>query len=128
MNLQAYEVEFLETASQIPNDLWDACFQPQPRTAGGTKPSINPASKTSTPFLWLDKRSRLPGWNSADFRYGRARRPSCAAGVFAAIAKKADELRAAMIVWKDFPESSSADLSRFFPEDPVAVLPGNVRK
>src|SRR5260370_18647192 len=28
MNLQAYEVEFLETASQIPNDLWDACFQP----------------------------------------------------------------------------------------------------
>ncbi len=28
MNLQAYEVEFLETASQIPNDLWDDCFQP----------------------------------------------------------------------------------------------------
>ena len=28
MNLQPYEVEFLETASQIPNDLWDACFQP----------------------------------------------------------------------------------------------------
>ena len=28
MNLQAYEVEFLETASQIPNGLWDACFQP----------------------------------------------------------------------------------------------------
>src|ERR1700758_3540446 len=28
MNLHAYEVEFLETASQIPNDLWEACFQP----------------------------------------------------------------------------------------------------
>jgi hypothetical protein len=28
MNLQAYEVEFLETASQIPNDLWEACFPP----------------------------------------------------------------------------------------------------
>src|ERR1700757_2428275 len=28
MNLQAYEVEFLETASQVPNDLWEACFPP----------------------------------------------------------------------------------------------------
>src|SRR5258707_11089551 len=28
MNLQSYEFEFLKKASQIPNDLWDACFQP----------------------------------------------------------------------------------------------------
>ena len=28
MKLQPYEAEFLETASQIPNDLWDICFQP----------------------------------------------------------------------------------------------------
>jgi hypothetical protein len=28
MNLHAYEVEFFKTASQIPNELWDACFQP----------------------------------------------------------------------------------------------------
>src|SRR5260370_24217653 len=28
MNLQPFEVEFLETASQIPDNLWDACFQP----------------------------------------------------------------------------------------------------
>src|ERR1700730_18973182 len=28
MNLQAYQVEFFETASQISNGLWDACFQP----------------------------------------------------------------------------------------------------
>src|SRR5260370_13894496 len=27
MNLQPFEVEFLETASQIPDNLWDACFQ-----------------------------------------------------------------------------------------------------
>ena len=28
MNLQTYQIEFLESASRIPNDLWDACFQP----------------------------------------------------------------------------------------------------
>jgi hypothetical protein len=28
MNVQPYEVEFLETASRIPDDLWDTCFQP----------------------------------------------------------------------------------------------------
>ena len=26
MNVQPYEVEFLRKASQIPDDLWDACF------------------------------------------------------------------------------------------------------
>ena len=28
MNLHTYQLEFFETASQIPNGLWDACFQP----------------------------------------------------------------------------------------------------
>src|ERR1700747_2701020 len=28
MNLDAYQIEFFETASQIPNDLWEVCFQP----------------------------------------------------------------------------------------------------
>ena len=28
MSLHSYRVEFFETASQIPNGLWDACFQP----------------------------------------------------------------------------------------------------
>jgi uncharacterized protein len=28
MSLHAYRVEFFETASQIPNGLWEACFQP----------------------------------------------------------------------------------------------------
>jgi hypothetical protein len=28
MSLHAYRVEFLETASEIPNWLWDVCFQP----------------------------------------------------------------------------------------------------
>jgi hypothetical protein len=28
MNVEPYEIEFLETASQIPDDLWDTCFQP----------------------------------------------------------------------------------------------------
>jgi hypothetical protein len=27
MNLHAYQVEFFETASQIADDLWEACFQ-----------------------------------------------------------------------------------------------------
>ena len=27
MNVQPYEVEFLKKASQIPDDLWEACFQ-----------------------------------------------------------------------------------------------------
>ena len=28
MNRQPYEIELLKKASQIPDDLWDACFQP----------------------------------------------------------------------------------------------------
>jgi hypothetical protein len=28
MSLHAYRVEFLETASEIPDSLWDVCFQP----------------------------------------------------------------------------------------------------
>src|SRR5271169_3139914 len=28
MRVNGFQVEFLETASQIPNDLWDDCFQP----------------------------------------------------------------------------------------------------
>ena len=27
MNVQPYEVEFLKSASQIPDELWETCFQ-----------------------------------------------------------------------------------------------------
>ena len=53
MRENGFQVEFLETASQIPMAYGTPAFNLRPRAVGGTKLSINPASKTSSPFFML---------------------------------------------------------------------------
>jgi hypothetical protein len=159
MNLQPFEVEFLETASQIPNNLWDACFQPPAEgrwwyetldQSGiedqfaffyglikhlGRPAGIAPIFVMDVPvdqmapqeFLRLlrlagkivpsvlSQRTIFVGSPILDeTRVGLISHVDRRAALLSlqdALEKKADELRAAMIVWKDFPESSSADLN-----------------
>jgi Acetyltransferase (GNAT) domain len=159
MNLDAYQIEFFETASQIPNDLWEACFQPPAEgrwwyealeQSGienqftffyglikhlGHSVGIAPVFVMDVPidevapqqFLQL---LRLVGKfvssvlcqrtlfvGSPILDEGRValvsnvNRHAALLSLQLALEKKADELRAAMIVWKDFPESSSADMN-----------------
>ncbi len=159
MNLQSYEVEFLKKASQIPNDLWDACFQPPAEgrwwyetldQSGiddqftilyglikhlGRPVGIAPVFAMDLPleefapqeFLRL---LRLVGkivpsvlWQRTLFvgspvveessvgLTSDVDRRAALLSLQVALEKKADELRAPVLVWKDFPESSSADLN-----------------
>ena len=159
MNLHSYKVEFLETASQIPNDLWEACFQPPAEgrwwyetldQSGiedqftffyglikhiGCPVGIAPVFVMDVPveqvapqeFLRLLRlvgkivpsvlcqRTLFVGSPILDKgRVGlvsHVNRRAALLSLQVTLEKLADELRAAMIVWKDFPESSSADLN-----------------
>jgi Acetyltransferase (GNAT) domain len=159
MNLQPYEIEFVETASQIPNNLWETCFQPPAEgrwfyetleQSGiddqftfsyglikhlGCPVGIAPIFVMDVPvdevapqeFLRLlrvvgkivpsvlSQRTLFVGSPILDeTRVGlisHVNRRAALLSLQDALEKKADELRAAMIVWKDFPESSSADLN-----------------
>jgi Acetyltransferase (GNAT) domain len=159
MNLDAYQTEFFETASQIPNDLWEACFQPpaegrwwydaleQSRIEDqftfsyglikhlGHSVGIAPVFVMDVPidqvapqqFLWLLRlfgkivpsvlcqRTLFVGSPILDEgRVGlvsHVNRRAALLSLQVALEKKADELRAVMIIWKDFPESSSDDMN-----------------
>jgi hypothetical protein len=159
MNLHTYQVEFVEFASQIPSDLWDACFQPPAEgrwwyetldQSGindqftffyglikhlGCPVGIAPTFAMDVPvdqlapqqFLRLLRlvgkivpsvlcqRTLFVGSPILDeSRVGLISHLNRRAALLAlqvALERKADELRAAMIVWKDFPESSSPDLN-----------------
>jgi Acetyltransferase (GNAT) domain len=159
MNPQPYEIEFVETASQIPNNLWETCFQPPAEgrwfyetleQSGiddqftffyglikdlGRPAGIAPIFVMDVPvdevapqeFLRLlrvvgkivpsvlSQRTLFVGSPILDeTRVGlisHVNRRAALLSLQDALEKKADELRAAMIVWKDFPESSSADLN-----------------
>jgi hypothetical protein len=159
MNLQPYEVEFLKKASQIPSDLWDACFQP-PAEGRWWYETLDQSGIEAqfTFFYGLIKHIRCPVGIAPVFamdvpveqvapqeflrllrlvgkivpsvlcqrtlfvgspildesRIGfisDVNRRAALLSLQVALEKLADELRAAMIVWKDFPESSSADLN-----------------
>jgi hypothetical protein len=159
MSLHAYRIEFFERATEIPNGLWDACFQPPAEgrwwyetldQSGiedqftffygliehlgrpvGIAPGfvmdvpveqvappeflrlLRPVGKIVPSLLW--QRTVFVGSPILD--EGRVGLVSCAdrrtalLSLQIALEKKADELRAPLIVWKDFPESSSADLN-----------------
>jgi hypothetical protein len=159
MNLDAYEVEFLETASQIPNDLWEACFQPPAEgrwwyetldQSGveeqftffyalirhlGRSIGIAPVFVMDLPIEQVAPQQflrllRLIGKIVPSVLYQRTlfvgspildesriglisdlNRPAALLSLQLALERQADELRAAMIIWKDFPASSSADLN-----------------
>jgi hypothetical protein len=159
MNLQPYEVEFLKKASQIPSDLWDACFQ-LPAEGRWWYETLDQSGIEAqfTFFYGLIKHIRCPVGIAPVFamdvpveqvapqeflrllrlvgkivpsvlcqrtlfvgspildesRIGfisDVNRRAALLSLQVALEKLADELRAAMIVWKDFPESSSADLN-----------------
>jgi hypothetical protein len=159
VNVQPYEVEFLNKASQIPDDLWDACF-PVPGEGGwwyealeqsgiddqftffyglikqlGCPVGIAPVFAMDMPveqvaphqFLWLlrligkivpsvlRQRTLFVGSPILDeSRVGLISHVNRRAALLAlqiALEAKAGELRASLIVWKDFPESSSPDLN-----------------
>jgi peptidoglycan biosynthesis/recognition FemAB-like protein len=159
MNLPTYQVEFFDTASQIPDGLWDASFQPP--AAGrwwyetldqsgiedqftfsyalikhlGCPVGIAPVFVMDVPvdqvapqeFLRLFRlfgkivpsvlcqRTLFVGSPILDEgRVGlisQVNRRAALLSLQAALEKKADELRAPMIVWKDFPESSTTDFN-----------------
>jgi Acetyltransferase (GNAT) domain len=159
MNLHAYEIEFLETASQIPNDLWEACFQPPAEgrwwyesldQSGieeqftffyglirhlGRSIGIAPVFLMDLPIEEVAPQKflrllRLIGKIVPSVLYQRTlfvgspildesriglisdvNRRAALLALQIALEKQADELRAAMIIWKDFPESSSNDLN-----------------
>ena len=159
MNQQPYEVEFFKTASQIPDDLWETCFQvlgeggwwyEALEQSGiddqfsffyglikhlGCPVGIAPVFVMDVPVEQLAPQQflrllRLTGKvvpsvlcqrtlfvGSPILDEGRVglisnvNRRAALLALQVALEKKADELRAAMIVWKDFPESSSADLN-----------------
>src|SRR5262245_13087409 len=159
MDLHAYEVEFFETASQIPNDLWDACFRPpvegrwwfETLEQSGIEDQftffyglikhlacpvgIAPIFVMDVPidrvapqqFLRLLRfvgkivpsvlcqRTLFVGSPVLDEgRIGltsHVDRRAALLSLQVALEKKADQLRAPMIVWKDFPKSSWADLN-----------------
>ena len=159
MNLRAYQVEFFETASQIPDDLWEACFQPPAEgrwwyetldQSGiedqftffyglikhlGRSVGIAPVFAMDLPieqvapqqFLRLlrlvgkivpsvlSQRTLFVGSPILDEgRVGlipHVNRREVLLSLQLALEMKANELRAPLIVWKDFPESSSGDLN-----------------
>jgi len=159
MNVQPYEVEFLKKASQIPDDLWEACFQISGEgrwwyealeQSGiddqftffyglikhlGCPVGIAPVFAMDMPveqvapqaFLRLlrlvgkivpsvlRQRTLFVGSPILDeSRVGLISHVNRRAALLAlevALEAKAGELRASLIVWKDFPESSSADLN-----------------
>ena len=159
MNVQPYEVEFLKKASQIPDDLWEACFQVpgegrwwyEALEQSGIDDQftlfyglikhldcpvgIAPAFFMDMPveqvapqvFLRL---MRLIGKIAPSVLYQRTLfvgspildesrvglisdvdRRAALLALQIALEAKAGELRAPLIVWKDFPESSSDDLN-----------------
>ena len=159
MNLHAFEVEFFETASQIPKELWDALFQPP--AAGcwwyetldqsgiedqftffyaliihlGCPVGIAPVFVMDVPVEQVAPQEflrlfRLVGKIAPSVLYQRTlfvgspildesrvgliphvNRRAALLSLQIALEKKADQLRAPMIVWKDFPESSTADFN-----------------
>jgi hypothetical protein len=159
MNLHAYRVEFFETATEIPNDLWDACFQPPAEGRWWYETLDQSGIEDQFTFFYglIEHLGRpvgiAPGFvmdvpveQVAPQEFLRLLRPAgkivpsvlCQRTVFVgspildegrvglvshvdrrtallslqvALEKKAEELRAPLIVWKDFPESSSADLN-----------------
>ena len=159
MNLHAYEIEFLETASQIPNDLWEACFQPPAEGRWWYESLDQSGIEEQFTFFygWIRHLGRsigiapvflmdLPIEEVAPQKFLRllrligkivpsvlfqrtlfvgspildesriglisdANRRAALLALQVALEKQADELRAAMIIWKDFPESSSNDLN-----------------
>ena len=159
MKLQPYEAEFLETASQIPDDLWDICFQPPSANRWwyealersgiddqftffygllkhlGCPVGIAPVFAMDIPVeqvapreflrliqllgkIWpsvLCQRTLFVGSPILDeSRVGLVPHADRRAALLAlqfALEAKAAELGASLIVWKDFPESSSADMN-----------------
>jgi predicted N-acyltransferase len=159
MNVQAYKVEFLRKVSQIPDDLWDTCFQlpgegrwwyEALEQSGiddqftffyglikhlGCPVGIAPVFVMDMPveqvapqeFLRvvrligkivpsvLCQRTLFVGSPILDeSRVGLISHVNRRAALLAfeiALEAKASELRASLIVWKDFPESSSADMN-----------------
>jgi len=159
MNVQPYEAEFLETASQIPDDLWDICFQPPSASRWwyealersgiddqftfffgllkhlGCPVGIAPVFAMDIPVeqvapreflrliqllgkIWpsvLCQRTLFVGSPILDeSRVGLVPHADRRAALLAlqfALEAKAAELGASLIVWKDFPESSSADMN-----------------
>jgi hypothetical protein len=157
--MEAYQVEFLSKASQIPNDLWDTCFQPpvegrwwyEALEQSGIDDQftflyglikhlacqigIAPAFVMDVPveevapqeFLRLLRligkivpsvlRQRTLFLGSPILDEGRvgliprADRRAALLALQIALEAKAAELRASLIVWKDFPESATADMS-----------------
>jgi len=158
MNQRTFEIEFLDTAAQIPGALWEACFQPPAEgrwwyealdQSGiddqftflyglirhlGSPAGIVPLFLMDVPieqvapqvFLRplrlvgkvvpsvLCQRTLFVGSPILDEgRVGlisQVNRRDALLALEIALEKKARELRAPMIVWKDFPESSTADL------------------
>jgi len=177
MNLHACEVEFFKTASQIPNGLWEACFQPPAEGRwwyetldksgiddqftllyGLIKHLGRPVGIAQVFVMDLPVEEfapqeflrllRLVGKIVPSVLHQRTlfvgspvveesvvgltsdvNRRAALLSLQVALEKKANELRAPLIVWKDFPESSSADLNwlshqrRFFR---VISLPNTV--
>jgi hypothetical protein len=159
MNVQPYEVEFFRKASQIPDDLWNTCFQVpgegrwwyEALEQSGIDDQftffyglikhfdcpvgIAPIFVMDMPveqvapkeFLRLFRligkiapsvlrqRTLFVGSPILDeSRVGLISHVNRRAALLAlqiALEAKADELRASLIVWKDFPESSSADMN-----------------
>jgi hypothetical protein len=157
--MEAYEVEFLSKASQIPADLWDTCFQPPAEGRWwyealeqtgiddqftflyglikhlGSPIGIAPAFVMDMPveevapqeflrFLRLigkivpsvlHQRTLFLGSPILDEGgvglISRADRRAALLALQVALEAKAAELGASLIVWKDFPESASADMS-----------------
>jgi hypothetical protein len=159
MRVNGFQVEFLETASQIPNGLWDACFKPPAEgrwwyealdRSGiedqftflyalinhfGSPVGIAPAFFMDVPvdqvapqeFLRLlrlvgkiipsvlSQRTLFVGSPILDEgRVGlisHVNRRDALLSLQLALETKANELRAPLIVWKDFPDSSSGDFN-----------------
>ena len=159
MNVHAYQVEFFEMASQIPNGLWDTLFQPPAAgrwwyetfdqsgiedqfnflyafiTHLGFPVGIAPIFIMDVPvdqvapqeFLRLfrlvgkivpsvlSQRTLFVGSPVLDESkvglISHVNRRAALLSLQVALEKKAAEVRAPMIVWKDFPESSTADFN-----------------
>ncbi len=159
MNGQPYQVEFLKSASQIPDELWDTCFQVpgegrwwyEALEESGIDDQFTlyyglikhlgrpvglapvfvmdiPVEQVAPPeFLRL---LRLIGKIVPSILYQRTlfvgspildesrvrlilgvNRRAALLALQIALEAKADEIRASLIVWKDFPESSSAEMN-----------------
>jgi hypothetical protein len=159
MNVQTYEVEFLNKASQIPNELWETCFQ-VPGEGRWWYEALEQSGieEQFTLFYGLIKQLgcpvgiasvfvmdipveqvapqeflrllRLIGKIVPSVLYQRTlfvgspildesrvclishvNRRAALLALQIALEAKAGEFRASLIVWKDFPESSSADMN-----------------